>query len=182
MAEGVYARRYARAIFRRALDRKEINQWQSGLRRLASLLKDEAISALLRKADVSFDDKARAISERLEDVDPLAIKLVGLLITKDRLELINEIADAYQQMVDNYRGIEGVEMAEIITAIPLDEEEKLSLGQRLSALVDKPVVLESKVDPGLIGGIIIKVDDKLIDGSIRSRLEALRRELSQAGQ
>ena len=87
--------------------------------------------------------------------------------------MINDIADEYQRLVDNYRGIEGAEVAEVTTAIPLDDEDKLKLAQRLTSLVGKPVVLKPKVDPSLMGGLIIRVGDKLIDGSIRSKLLSL---------
>ena len=89
--------------------------------------------------------------------------------------MIGDIADEYQRLVDNYRGIEGAEVAEVTTAIPLDDEDKLRLAQRLTSLLGKPIVLKPKVDSSLIGGIIIRVGDKLIDGSIRSKLVALKR-------
>jgi len=72
------------------------------------------------------------------------------------------------------------EEAEVITAIPLDNEDKLMLAQRLTEIFGKPIVLKPKVDPSIIGGIIIRIGDKLIDGSIRSKLEALKRELMKA--
>ncbi len=182
MADSAYARRYSQAVFRSALDKKELNRWQSDLRKIASLLKDTAIFALLENPEVSFDDKAKVLSERLGDINPLALKLVSLLVTKGRLGMINDIADEYQRLVDNYRGIEGAEVAEVTTAIPLDDEDRLRLAQRLTSIVGKPVVLKLKVDSSLIGGVIIRVGDKLIDGSIRSKLVALKKALGEAGR
>lgn len=182
MADSAYARRYSQAVFRSALDKKELNRWQSDLRKIASLLKDTAIFALLENPEVSFDDKAKVLSERLGDINPLALKLVSLLVTKGRLGMINDIADEYQRLVDNYRGIEGAEVAEVTTAIPLDDEDRLRLAQRLTSIVGKPVVLKTKVDSSLIGGVIIRVGDKLIDGSIRSKLVALKKALGEAGR
>ncbi len=178
MANSAYARRYSQAAFRIALDSKELNRWQSDLRKIASLVKDATLFALLENPEVRFDNKAKVLSERLGDINPLALKLVSLLVTKGRLGMIGDIADEYQRLLDNYRGIEGAEVAEVTTAIPLDDEDKLRLAQRLTSLVGKPIVLEPKVDSSLIGGIIIRIGDKLIDGSIRSRLEALKKELS----
>ena len=178
MANSAYARRHAQAVFRIALDRKELNRWQSDLRKIASLVKDEAVFALLENPEISFENKAKVLSERLGDINPLALKLVSLLVTKGRLAMMDDIADEYQRLLDNYRGIEGAEVAEVTTAIPLDDEDRLRLAQRLTSLIGKPVVLKPKVDSSLIGGIIIRVGDTLIDGSIRSRLEALKRELS----
>jgi len=166
-------------VFRIALDSKELNRWQSDLRKIASLVNDTALFALLENPEVSFDDKAKVLSERLGDINPLALKLVSLLVTKGKLGMIGDIADEYQRLVDNYLGIEGAEVAEVTTALPLDDEDKLRLAQRLTSLVGKPVVLKPKVDSSLIGGVIIRVGDKLIDGSIRNKLLALKRDLER---
>ncbi len=179
MANSTYARRYSQAVFRIALEGKELNRWQSDLRKIASLVNDAALFALLQNPEVSFDDKAKVLSERLGDINPLALKLVSLLVTKGKLGMIGDIADEYQRLVDNSRGIEGAEVAEVTTALPLDDEDKLRLAQRLTSLVGKPVVLKPKVDSSLIGGIIIRVGDKLIDGSIRGKLLALKRDLER---
>jgi len=182
MANSAYARRRAQAVFRTALNKKELNRWQSDLRRIASLIKDEAFFALLENPEVRFDDKAKVLSERLGDINPQALKLMSELVTKGRLAVISDIADEYQRLVDNYRGIEGAEVAEVTTAIPLDDEDRLRLAQRITSIVGKPVVLKPKVDSSLIGGIIIRVGDKLIDGSIRSKLEALKREMGRTAK
>jgi len=166
-------------VFRIALDGQELNRWQSDLRKIASLVNDAALFALLENPEVTFDNKAKVLSERLGDINPLALKLVSVLVTKGRLGMIGDIADEYQRLVDNYRGIEGAEVAEVTTALPLDDEDKLKLAQRLTSLVGKPVVLKPKVDSSLIGGIIIRVGDKLIDGSIRNKLLALKRDLER---
>ena len=179
MANSTYAKRYSQAVFRIALESKELTRWQSDLRKIASLVKDDAFFALLENPEISFDNKAKVLSERLGDINPLALKLVSLLVSKNRLGMIGDIADEYQRLVDNYRGIEGAEVAEVTTAIPLDDEDKLRLAQRLTSLVGKPVVLKPKVDSSLIGGIIIRVGDKLIDGSIRSKLVALKRDFER---
>ncbi len=180
MADSAYAIRQAQEVFQTALRKKELNRWQSDLRRIASLIKDATLLALLENPEVRFDDKAKVLSERLGEINPEALKLVAQLVAKNRLTLIADIADEYQRLLDNYRGIEGAEVAEVTTAIPLDDEDKLRLAQRITSLVGKPVVLKPKVDPSLIGGIIIKVGDKLIDGSVRSKLAALRKTLGGA--
>ena len=182
MANSAHAKRHAEEVFKTALEKKELNRWQSDLRRIASLVKDSALFALLENPEVCFDDKAKVLSERLGDINPLALKLVSELVAKGRLAVISDIADEYQRLVDNYRGIEGAEVAEVTTAIPLDDEDQLRLAQRLTSIVGKPIVLKPKVDSSLIGGIIIRVGDKLIDGSIRSKLEALRREMGRAAK
>ncbi|MDI6815542.1 MAG: ATP synthase F1 subunit delta [Dehalococcoidales bacterium] len=179
MARRVYAKRYSQAVFEIALEREELDRWQSDLRKIASLSEDATFIALLESPKLHFDDKARLLSERLGDINPLALNLAYLLVTRGRLAMVGDIADEYQQLLDNYRGIE---RAEVTSAIPLDDEDKLRLAERLSAIVGKRVVLKSEVDSSLIGGIIARIGGKLLDGSTRSKLDALKRDLVGAGR
>ena len=176
MAKRIYARRYSQAVFNIALEKKELDRWQSDLRRIASLGEDAALVAWFESPKLHFDDKAKLLSERLGDINPLALNLACLLVTRGRLGMIGDIADEYQHLLDDYRGIE---QAEVTTAIPLDDKDKLRLEERLGIVVGKKVVLKTEVDTSLIGGIIARIGDKLIDGSTRSRLEALKKELKR---
>jgi len=169
-------------IFKTALEKKELNTWQSDLRRIAGLVRDTTLLSLLEDTQVSIDEKASVLYDRLIEVNPEALKLVSELMSTGRLPIVEEIADEYQRLVDNYRGIESAEVAEITTAIELDDEYRLKIAQRLTSLVGKPVILKSKVDSGIVGGIVIKVGDKLIDGSVRSKLAALKKELDSAAR
>ena len=175
MARRSYARRYSRAVFSIALERNELDRWQSDLRKIASLGEDATFVALLENPKVHFEDKAGLLSERLDDVNPLALNLAYLLVTRGRLSMAGDIADEYQRLLDSYRGIE---QAEVITAIPLDDEDRQRLEEYLGALVDKKVVLKPKVDSSLVGGIIARIGGKLLDGSTHSKLVALKKELA----
>ena len=177
MADSAYSIKRAQDIFKTALKNKELNRWQADLRKVASLTKDATLVKIIESPGISFDDKAKVLSERLGEIHPKIIELIAELIGKNRLTSIDEISDEYQRLVDNYHGIEGAEIAEITTAIPLEDEDKLKIAQRITSIVGKPVVLKANVDASLVGGIIIKVGDKLIDGSIRSKLQALKREM-----
>jgi F-type H+-transporting ATPase subunit delta len=160
-----------------ALEQKDLNRWQSDLRKAAALMKDTALFSLIANPKITGTEKSKALSSRLGDVNPLAIKLLLLLAAKGKLPVIDDIAEEYQALVDNYRGIEGTEIAEITTAIPLDDDYRLKIAQRITEIIGKPVLLKPKVDPAIVGGIIIRVGDKLIDGSIRSKLAALKKDL-----
>lgn len=180
MAVSVYARRYAQAVFRMALEGQELSVWQSDLRRVASLARDEALFAALGDRARTIDERVRMLTERVGEISPNALKLVSMLMSKGRLGLIEEISDQYQELLDEHRGVEGAEVAEVTTAIPLEDADKLRLAQRITDIIGRPVVLRASVDAGVIGGVVIRVGDKLIDGSIRSRLAALRRSLGAA--
>jgi len=175
VARRIYARRYSQAVFNIARERKELDRWQSDLRKIASLGEDAAFVALLENPKVRFEDKVGLLSERLGDINPLALNLVYLLVTRGRLSMAGDIAGEYQRLLDSYRGIE---QAEVITAIPLDDEDRQRLEEHLGAVVGKKVVLKLKVDSSLIGGIIARIGDKLLDGSTHSKLMALRNELA----
>lgn len=175
MARRAYAKRYSQAIFEIAVERQELDRWQSDLRKIAGLGEDAAFTMLLESPRLHFDDKAGLLSERLGDINPLALNLAYLLVSRSSFSMVGEIADEYQQLLDSYRGIE---QADVITAVPLDDEDKLRLAERLGAIVDKKVVIKPEVDPSLIGGVIARIGGKLLDGSTRSRLEALKREMS----
>ena len=179
MARKAYARRYAQAVFEIALETKELDRWQSDLKKMVSIAGDAALVTFLESPKVHFADKARLLSEQLEDISPLALNLFLLLITRGRLSIIGEIEDEYQRLLDSYHGIEP---AEVSTAIPLDDEDELKLTEQLGAIVGKKVVLKSEVDPALIGGFVVRVGGKLLDGSTRGKLMALKRELAGVGR
>lgn len=174
MAKKAYARRYAQAVFELALEEKELERWQSDLQMVVKALEDATFLAALESPKLKLDDKTRLLSARLGDINPLVLNLVRLLITRLGISMIGDIADEYQRLLDSYHGIEP---AEVITAVPLDDKDIQKLTENLSALVGKKVVLKPEVDPDIIGGIIARVGGKLLDGSTRSKLAALKREL-----
>lgn len=177
MAKKVYAKRFAQAIFEIALEKKELDKWQSDLGKVAILGQDDTLIGLLQDPRLHFDSKAKLLSEQLGDINSLALNLVYLLIAKGKLNMIGDIADEYQRLLNSYRGIE---QAEVATVIPLDDENKQRLAEYLGKAVGKKVVLKPEVDSRLVGGIVARVGDKLLDGSTRSKLAALKGELAKA--
>ncbi|MDP2731316.1 MAG: ATP synthase F1 subunit delta [Dehalococcoidales bacterium] len=175
MAKTGYAQRYSQAMFQIALEKGDLDKWQSDLNRIARLGEDITLREMLENPRLHFNDKSRLLSEQLGGTNPLVLNLLYLLLLRGRLGMIGAIADGFQQMLDNYRGIE---RAEVTTATPLDEEDKLRLEASLGKIVNKQVVIEPKVDASLLGGIVARVGGKLLDGSTRSRLEALKRDLA----
>jgi len=175
VARRFYARRYAQAVFDIAREKKELDRWQSDLGKVADLSEDATVMAILEHPKVRFEDKAKLLAERLGDIEPLALNLAYLLVTRGRLAMIGDIAGEYRRLLDSYHGIE---RAEVTTAVALDEEEKRRLGEQLGVVVGKKVVLETKVDKGLIGGIVARVGGKLLDGSTLNQLTAMRKILA----
>ena len=179
MARRTSARRYSQAIFEIALEKGELDAWQSDLEKIATLGQDDEIVNFLESPRFHFNDKAKLLAEQLGDISPLALNLVYLLVAKGGITMVNEIAKEYRRLLDSYYGIEE---ARVTTAIPLDDDEKLELEERLGNIVGKKVVLESEVDSSVVGGIIARIEGKLFDGSTHGQLEALKREISRAGR
>jgi F-type H+-transporting ATPase subunit delta len=178
VARRVYARRYARAVFEIALEKKELDRWQTDLENIAALGRNAAFIALMEDPKISFEKKEKVLSKLLGGVNPLARNLAYLLVSRERLSLVGEIAEEYQRLLDSYRGIEH---AEVVTAVPLDAADKKRLEEHLGKVMGKKIVLEASVDPGLVGGMVARVGGKLLDGSTQSRLLALKKELAAGG-
>jgi F-type H+-transporting ATPase subunit delta len=169
-----YPRRYAEAIFDIALQANELDRWQGDLQTIAALVSEAEIKAFLESPKLNFKDKTKLLSGHLEGINLLALNLVMLLINRRRLHLVAEIAVEFQRRLDSYRG---VEHADVVTAVPLDKDETAKLSARLSQITGKKVLIEPEVDPRIIGGMVVRVGGKLLDGSTRAKLEALKREL-----
>ena len=174
MPKKTYGRRYAQAIFELALEKKELERWQADLERISGAIGDRDFLAALESPKISLEKKTELLSQRLAGLNPLAMNLVYLLVVRAGIGMAGDIAAEYRRLLDSYRGIEP---AEVITAVPLDEDDMQELTKNLSAVVGKEVVVKAEVDPEILGGIIARVGGKLLDGSTRSKLAALKREL-----
>jgi F-type H+-transporting ATPase subunit delta len=90
--------------------------------------------------------------------------------------MMAEIAGEYRRLVDAYHGIQ---QAEVMTAVPIDDKDKEKLAERLGQIVSSKIVVTSQVDPAILGGVVARVGGKLLDGSTRTKLAALKRELAK---
>ncbi len=174
MPKKAYGRRYAQAVFELALEKNELERWQADLQKIAGVVQDKEFLEVLESPRIKLADKTKAVSQILPDLNPLLMNLVYLLIARAGLGMIGDIAAEYQRLLDKHRGIEP---AEVITAVPLDEKDKQKLTESLSVVVGEKVILKTEVDPEILGGIIARVGGKLLDGSTSSKLAALKREL-----
>ena len=174
MPATVSSKRYAQAAFQIAQGSKTLEEWRPDLRRIAELAQDSEIASLLENPILPFELKAKLTQERLGKINPLALNFAYLLIVKGRLKSASQVADEYERLLDDYYGIG---RAEVTTAIPLEDADKERLSQRLEAVVGKKVSVRLQVDPSILGGFIARIDDSLIDCSVRNRLQNLRRSL-----
>lgn len=169
------ARRYAEAAFEVALRDDTVERWRSELEAAAAVISDpRAIGALANRA-VSVDQRATAIGALLQGVASAPVQnLVQLLLRRGRIEQLPRVAAEFRRLDDRRQHITH---ATITSAAPLTQDELRALTQRLEQQTGGRIALDVKVDPSLLGGLVVRVGDRLIDGSVRGRLERLRNQL-----
>jgi F-type H+-transporting ATPase subunit delta len=179
MARVSPGKRYAQAAFELAVERDELESWQQSLRRIAEVAEDEKLVALLESPKLPFAVKKGLLEDRLGKINSLALNLACLLTSRGRLRIAHNISQQYDRLLDAHQGIEH---AEVLTALPLDDEDKQRLSQQLGEMVGRKVIIDSQVDPSVVGGFVARIGDTLIDGSIRNRLETLRKSLVEVAR
>ena len=177
MPRAASARRYAQAVFELALENRELEKWFDDLTLLSDSVSNQEFLDFLSQPRVTSEEKIRVVRDALGDlVEPLALNLMSLLATKNIAHILPGITDRYQELLDAQQGIE---LAEAVTAIPLDDDEERRITEMLSAMSGRDVRLTTRVDAEILGGMIVRIGDRVMDGSTRSRLRAMRRELAE---
>ena len=174
MQRNAIAKRYAQAVFDIARENEQYDRWMADLQEMAAVLDEEEIATLLENPKVRLDNKSRLVRSRLAGVAPLALNLALLLASKDRFHLAGQIRDEYEKLLNDHLN---VAVAEATTAVELSDSEQTKLAEQLGQLMGKRIVLRAKVDPAIGGGLLAKIGDKVIDGTIHTRLAILRDKL-----
>jgi F-type H+-transporting ATPase subunit delta len=127
---------------------------------------------------VPAQQKASALDRLVPNATPSVRNFLHILVDRDRLTEVVWIADALRDLINVQRGII---TAEVTTAVPLDSELERVVAQRLASYLQRDpekVSIRSRVDPTIIGGVVARVGDEVIDDSLRGRIERLRRTLA----
>ncbi|HSK92723.1 MAG TPA: ATP synthase F1 subunit delta [Candidatus Angelobacter sp.] len=169
------ARRYAEAAFEIGRADRTLDAWERDLDRLRSVLADEELRSLAEHPAVPYADKERVLRRVVGDVSDEAMNLVLLMIRRGRPGAIDRMVDRFGELVRRERGIA---LAEVRTALPLDDEQREAIVARLRELTDSKIEINEIVDASLIGGISVRIGDRLYDASVRTRLERLRARLT----
>jgi F-type H+-transporting ATPase subunit delta len=159
----------------------ELDRWLSELTELARIMQMPSARTVFASPAVPSEQKQAAIEHLLPNASPLLRNFLSILAIRDRLREVPDIAEAFRELINEQRGV--VE-AEVTTAVPLDAELERVVAQRLATYLERrpdQVTLKSKVDPSIIGGVVARVGDRVIDDSIRGRLDRLRRALVSTG-
>jgi len=177
MAGEIAARRHAQAVFEIAVEKNELDKWRSDMDLMAGVFGDAELIPVLESPKIRFEDKADAVVKNLSGVSAMALNLAKLLILKQRVKIMPQIAREYSILMDRHQGIEH---AEVTTAVEMDSGAELKLKEELAKITGSKVELTTKIDPDIIGGFVARVGDKVIDGSVRNRLQNLKKSIAQA--
>ncbi|UCG53382.1 MAG: ATP synthase F1 subunit delta [Candidatus Latescibacterota bacterium] len=172
------AQRYARALHQAALDANVADSVYEDVQSLLDLMaQDKRYKNFLMSPQVLTDDKVDLVKQTLQGrASKLLVELLLLLIEKKRFIFVEEIAEAYRYLHEKHKGIIEVKA---VTAVPLEDQLKEKLLHKLEDQTKKTIRLVPEVDPGIIGGMILFLEDKIIDGSIRFNLDQLRKRLGE---
>lgn len=171
------SKRYALAIFQMAQESDEIERWQADLQALDEALQEREFASFLGMPKIMLSQKMSVIREALPDLSPLAHNLMGLLVVRGAVDTLPSIRESYGNLLDQHRGLE---RASVVSAVPLEDEQRERLAGYLRELMGKEIELTASVDPGIVAGMVARVGDRLIDGSARTKLRNLRNTLAEA--
>ena len=169
---------YARALFDAAQEEDRLQPVREQLEQIVAAEREvPELRELLRNPQVDPRARAAALEDMLSGGDELLRNFLLLLVDKGRTGQLEEIAREFERLVAEH---EGVVNAELTTAVELSDEEARDLLARIEESTGRKVEATRKVDPDLIGGIVLQIGSHRLDASVRGRLDRLRRELATA--
>jgi F-type H+-transporting ATPase subunit delta len=168
--------RYAKAILSMADSIGVANEVNNDMILIASTIKGNSeLSTFIQSPTISVGVKESALLEVFATINGVTKGFFHLLFENKRFEILEAIAVAYSNLFDEANGLE---VAIVTTAIPLDADLGAKVLAKISSLSDKKITIENVVDPAIIGGFILRIGDKQYNASIANRLQVLKRELS----
>ena len=175
------AERYATALFELALETNSLSSVETDLDRFTALLAEsDDLSRLVRSPVFSADDQERAIAVVLErtGLGGLVANLIKVAAGNRRLFAVPQMITAFRHKLAAHRGEVS---AEVTSAEPLSDKHVAALKEALKASLGKDVALSASVDPALIGGLIVKVGSRMIDSSLKTKLNSLKIAMKEVG-
>jgi ATP synthase F1 delta subunit len=171
------ARVYSRALFEVAREHGKLDLLREQLGQFADALRTNRQLALFFFSPYfSTNEKQDALARVLLDADEALVNFLSLLIENHRMPVIFRIQQQYEKLWEEENRMLSVE---ITSAIELDATTTESLGRAIGERAGRKVKLAARVDPNIIGGVIVRIGNSILDASIRTRLEQLRRQVAQ---
>lgn len=177
MLKGASAKRYAQALFEVGKEKGLLDRFLEDLDTIGQVLTHPDLARVLDNPKFPFANKSTLVRRFLGERNPYILNFVDLLISKNRASTIADIRADFQRL---YNAHQGIEIAQVTTAVPLSADERERVVERLSKITGKRVIVESKVDQAILGGLLVRIGDRVLDGSTVTKLKALRMELAGA--
>lgn len=171
------ARRYAQALFMAAQKKDVIEQIGTDMKAVIALdqAANEGFRLMLEAPQVSTEHKFAILETVLRPrVHPLVVEFFRLLMKKKRTFNLRDVVEEFERLVEDHQG---VVRARVTSAVPLTDEETRRLVAELEGALHKKVRVVQTVEPGILGGLVVRVGDRIADKSIRSMLDRLREQL-----
>jgi F-type H+-transporting ATPase subunit delta len=169
---------YARSLFEVAKENDALDDVREQLGMFTQALQDDReVAIFFFSPYFSTDEKKDGLKRAVEGAEPVFMNFLEALLERHRMPAIYRIAAAYEQLWEHENRLLPVE---VTSAVALDEQTIASIGTRIGEQTGRRIELSSKVDDGIIGGIVLRVGNVILDASIRNRLEQLRKQVAQA--
>jgi F-type H+-transporting ATPase subunit delta len=173
---GAAAKRYARAIFELAREEGQAEKWAERLASVRAIFSRPEVRQVLLNPTIPLRDRESAVGAILDERgDRESVNLAKLLVGSGRVDEVGAIEQEYQKLVDE---AEGRVRATATTAVELSPDDYENLASTLSKQMGREVRLTAGVDSAIIGGLVLRVGDHVIDASLATRLQQLRRKLA----
>jgi F-type H+-transporting ATPase subunit delta len=175
MLKGAIARRYAGAIFDIGMKQHTLDRTLEDVQEIAKLFSIRKLTYLLREPNIPAERKEAALRQGLAaKVLPTSLNLALLVVQRELVELMPNIARELNQLVLDYKN---EATAEVTTATQIDASTQSRVQQALERMTGKRIMLETRVQPNILGGVVARVGDQVIDGSVERRLKLLQQQL-----
>jgi F-type H+-transporting ATPase subunit delta len=169
------ARRYAEAAFQIGRADGTLDEWERDLATISELLANGEVRRILQHPVIPYAAKERVLQRAAAGIRPDVLNLVLLMIRRGRPRGMEPMIGHFGVLL---RAERGIVLAEVRTALPLEDEQRRAVTERLGELTGEAVEMNEVVDESLIGGIAVRIGDRLYDASVRNRLERLRARLT----
>ena len=176
MRDSTIAKNYAEALLELARRANDVEGWGKMMMDVSDAVEaDESLRLFLATPRVSADAKNEILAKAFQDRMPrLFVRFLQALVKNRRQALISEIADEYRTLLDF---VQGRVHAQVTVARESDDAERKLIASELSRVIGKTVIPHLTVNPAIIGGLVVRVGDQVMDGSVRRRLASLRNQL-----
>lgn len=168
-------RRYAKAVFELAREDEDLERWSRRLAQVRELFSDPRVAAVLSNPTIATEERERLIAGPPAVFDDQATNLARLLIESRRIEDAAAIENEFERLADD---VAGRVRATVTTAIELKREDRDRVEKELSRRLGKEVRLTVAVDPRIIGGLKLQYGDRVVDATVATKLQQLRRRLA----